>query len=89
MPQMGIVVVCPLYEWNSDQDEDEMRRLRTFPQVGQRRRRRRRRRRKRRQEEEEEFVLCPPHVSVLILRMSCLLYMNRYGIHTQYVRGIT
>lgn len=26
-------VVCPLYEWNQEQDEEEMCRLRTFPQV--------------------------------------------------------
>lgn len=30
----GIVVVCPLYDWNQEQDVNEMRRLRRFPQVG-------------------------------------------------------
>lgn len=34
IPPMGVVVVCPLYEWNQEQDREEMRRLRTFHQVG-------------------------------------------------------
>lgn len=34
VPTMGFVVVCPLYEWNQEQDDEEIRRLRTFPQVG-------------------------------------------------------
>lgn len=33
VPSMGFVVVCPLYVWNQERDEEEIRRLRTFPQV--------------------------------------------------------
>lgn len=33
VPVMGVVVVCPLYEWNQERDLEELRRLRTFPQV--------------------------------------------------------
>lgn len=34
VPKMGFVVVCPLYEWNQERDEEELRRLREFTQVG-------------------------------------------------------
>lgn len=34
LPTMGFVVVCPMYDWNQEQDEVEIRRLRKFPQVG-------------------------------------------------------
>ncbi len=34
LPTMGFVVVCPMYDWNQEQDEGEIRRLRKFPQVG-------------------------------------------------------
>lgn len=33
VPGMGLTVVCPLYEWNQERDEEEIRRLRAFPQV--------------------------------------------------------
>lgn len=34
VPGMGIVVVCPLHEWNQERDVEEIRRLRAFPHVG-------------------------------------------------------
>ena len=36
LPKVGFVVVCPMYDWNQEQDEGEIRRLRKFPQVGSR-----------------------------------------------------
>lgn len=36
VPTMGFVVVCPLYDWNQERDEEEIRRLREFTQVGSR-----------------------------------------------------
>eukprot|EP00752_Nemacystus_decipiens_P006321 g5698.t1 len=33
VPKMGFVVVCPLYDWNQERDEDEIRTLREFSQV--------------------------------------------------------
>lgn len=36
VPTMGLVVVCPLYDWNQERDEEEIRRLREFTQVGSR-----------------------------------------------------
>ncbi|CBN74862.1 cation chanel protein, possibly calcium-activated BK potassium channel, alpha subunit [Ectocarpus siliculosus] len=33
VPTMGFVVVCPLYDWNQERDQEEIRRLREFPQV--------------------------------------------------------
>lgn len=33
VPKMGFVVVCPLYDWNQERDEEEIRRLREFTQV--------------------------------------------------------
>lgn len=33
VPTMGFVVVCPLYDWNQERDQEEIRRLRAFPQV--------------------------------------------------------
>ncbi|CAM9505092.1 unnamed protein product, partial [Ectocarpus fasciculatus] len=33
VPTMGFVVVCPLYDWNQERDQEEILRLRTFPQV--------------------------------------------------------
>lgn len=36
VPTMGFVVVCPLYTWNQERDEEEIRRLREFTQVGSR-----------------------------------------------------
>eukprot|EP00903_Cladosiphon_okamuranus_P017959 g16523.t1 len=33
VPKMGVVVVCPLYDWNQERDEEEIRRLREFSQV--------------------------------------------------------
>ncbi|CAB1121185.1 unnamed protein product [Ectocarpus sp. CCAP 1310/34] len=33
VPKMGFVVVCPLYDWNQERDQEEIRRLRAFPQV--------------------------------------------------------
>lgn len=36
VPKMGVVVVCPLYDWNQERDEEEIRRLRELSQVGSR-----------------------------------------------------
>ena len=36
VPKMGFVVVCPLYDWNQERDEEEIRRLREFSQVRRR-----------------------------------------------------
>ncbi|CAM9647012.1 unnamed protein product [Ectocarpus sp. 4 AP-2014] len=33
VPTMGFVVVCPLYDWNQERDQEDIRRLRAFPQV--------------------------------------------------------
>ncbi|CAM9455333.1 unnamed protein product [Ectocarpus sp. 12 AP-2014] len=33
VPTIGFVVVCPLYDWNQERDQEEIRRLRAFPQV--------------------------------------------------------